>query len=106
MSQKGMEKLCLGQRKQSALANVSDAFWKQHPNPYIRLFADIARSKNALTPPPLGIWPEYESELNNAYQEVALLKKTPKEALDDVQARMGPKAEEYLKRLELREKAR
>jgi multiple sugar transport system substrate-binding protein len=105
MSQPAMEKLCLGQRKQSALAKVSDAFWKEHPNPYIKLFADLAHSKNTLTPPPLGIWSEYESELNNAYQEVALLKKTPQEALDAVQARMGPKAEQYLKRLALRERA-
>ena len=95
-----------GQRKQSALALVSDEFWRKHPNPFIHLFADLARSRNALTPPPLGIWPEYESELNNAYSEVSLLKKTPQEALDDVQARMAPKAEQDLQRLKLRELAK
>src|SRR5947199_204040 len=37
-SQKGMELLCLGQRKHSPLAKVSQEFWAKHPNPYIKLF--------------------------------------------------------------------
>ncbi|HZO89808.1 MAG TPA: ABC transporter substrate-binding protein [Chthonomonadaceae bacterium] len=101
-SQKGMEMLCLGQRKHSPLRQVSESFWKQHPNPYIRLFADLARGKNTFAVPKLGIWPEYGAELNNAFDEIALMKKTPKEALDAVQARMQPKLDQYLERLRQR----
>jgi multiple sugar transport system substrate-binding protein len=101
-SQKGMELLCMGQRKNSPLAKVSDAFWKNHPNPFIKLFSEQPRSKNVILPPPIGIWPEYQAEIKNAFEEVSLLHKTPKEALDHVQARMQPKFEEYRERLRLR----
>ncbi|HZP82405.1 MAG TPA: ABC transporter substrate-binding protein [Chthonomonadaceae bacterium] len=101
-SQEGMELLCMGQRKHTPLVKVSEAFWKQHPNPFIRLFAELPRGKNTYSPPQIGLWPEYHAELNNAFDEVALLQKTPQEALDAVQARMQPKLKEYLHRLQLR----
>ncbi len=104
-SQEGMELLCMGQRKHTPLVKVSESFWKNHPNPYIKLFDELPRGKNAFGPPQLGIWPEYQTELNNAFDEVALLQKTPKEALDEVQARMQPKLDEYLERLRLRGEA-
>jgi multiple sugar transport system substrate-binding protein len=98
----GMERLCLGQGKYSALRDVSPAFWQQHPNPYIRLFAEQAHGKNAINIPPLGIWPEYQAEMNNAIDEIVLLKKTPRQALDYVQVRMQPKLDKYLHGLRLR----
>jgi ABC-type glycerol-3-phosphate transport system substrate-binding protein len=104
-SQKGMELLCMGQRKHTPLLQVSDAFWKSHPNPYIRLFAELPRGKNAFFPPKIGIWPEYRDELNNAFDEINLLQKTPKEALDEVQARIQPKLDQYQRVLRLREEA-
>ena len=102
-SQKGMEQLCLLQRKNSPLAKASDEFYSKHPNPYIKLFTTLARSKNYVTPPKIGIWPEYSAELSNAFDDIALLKKTPKEALDYVQERMQPKMDEYRQRVKLRE---
>jgi multiple sugar transport system substrate-binding protein len=104
-SQEGMELLCLGQKKHTPLVKVSEGFLKHHPNPYIRLFAGLPRGKNTYPPPKLGIWPEYQAEMNNAFDEITLLKKTPKEALDAVQARMQPKLDEYLKILRLRRNA-
>jgi ABC-type glycerol-3-phosphate transport system substrate-binding protein len=101
-SQEGMELLCMGQRKHTPLIKVSESFWKNHPNPYIKLFADLPRGKNTFGPPQLGIWPEYQAELVNAFDEIVLKKKTAKQALDDVQARMQPKLEEYQERLRLR----
>jgi ABC-type glycerol-3-phosphate transport system substrate-binding protein len=101
-SQKGMELLAMGQQKHTPLVRVSPEFWKRHKNPYIRLFAELPRGKNAFSQPKLGIWPEYLAEWNNAFDEVTLLKKTPKEALDAVQARMQPKLDEYLTLLRLR----
>jgi ABC-type glycerol-3-phosphate transport system substrate-binding protein len=101
-SQKGMELLAMGQRKHTPLAKMSEGFLKKHPNPYIRLFADLPKGKNTFGPPKIGIWPEYQAEMNNAFDEVVLMKMTPKEALDAVQARMQPKMDEYLKILRLR----
>jgi len=105
-SQKGMELLCMGQRKFTPLAKVSDEFWRTHPNPYIKLFARLAQGKNVVAAPQIGIWPEYQAELGNAFDQVSLLAKTPKEALAAVQARMQPKLDEYLRIKALRGKLR
>jgi maltose-binding protein MalE len=81
---------------------VSDDFYKKHPNPFIKMFAELPRGKNTYAQPKIGIWPEYSAEMTNAFEEIALMKKTPKEALDTVQARMQPKMDQYLRRLKLR----
>jgi len=64
--------------------------------------ADQAQGRNAISIPQMGIWPEYQAELNNAFDEIYLLRKTPKEALDYVQARMQPKLDKYLEMLRAR----
>lgn len=102
-SQKGMELLCMGQRKHTPLVEVSEEFLKNHPNPYIKLFAELPRGNATFFPPPVGIWPEYQAELNNAFDEIAQCKETPKEILDRVQVRIQPKLDAYLERLRLRE---
>ena len=103
--QPNMEELCLGQRKQSPLVNVSAAFWKAHPNPYIRLFADLPKLNSARIPPMLGIANEYNADLGEAFDEISLLQKTPKQALDDVQARVQTKLDHYLWILKVRDEA-
>jgi ABC-type glycerol-3-phosphate transport system substrate-binding protein len=102
--QENMELLCMGQKKFSPLAKVSDEFMKNHPNPYIKLFSDLARSKNARCAPMMGIFSEYNNDLGEAFEEVTLLKKTPKEALDDVQKRDQDKLDHYLMIEKIREK--
>lgn len=104
-SQKGMETLCMGQRKNSPLTKVSQAFLDAHPNPYIELFDSQAANKNAIGTPKIGIWAEYQAEINNAFDEIMLLRKTPKQALDDVAKRMQPKMDQYLRRLKARDAA-
>ncbi len=101
-SQKGMEMLCLGQKKQSPLRAVSPKFWKAHPNPYIRLFDRVGKSRNAFATPKIGIWKEYDDEINAAFDAIMLMQKTPQQAMDDVAARMQPKLDTYLKRLRQR----
>jgi multiple sugar transport system substrate-binding protein len=103
--QENMELLCMGQRKQSPLANVSDAFLKNHPNPFIRLFTDLPKGKTARIPPMIGIINEYTADLGEAFDEVTLLQKTPKQALDDVQERIQGKLDHYRWILELRKGA-
>jgi ABC-type glycerol-3-phosphate transport system substrate-binding protein len=103
--QEVMEKLCLSHQKNSPLRNVSDNFWKQHKNPYIRLFDKLAYSKNAVTTPRTGIWTEYQGEMTAAFDSIALLQKTPKQALDEVNERMQKKLDQYLLRLKARKAA-
>ena len=101
-SQKGMELLCLGQKKLSPLREVSAGFYEHHPNPYIKLFTRLAYSKNAYSTPKLGIWNEYKDELSAAFDSLMLMKKTPQEAMDDLAARMQPKLDDYLESLKQR----
>lgn len=102
-TQAAMEKLCLLQQKHSPLAKVSPEFFAKHANPYIKLFTDLPWGKNSFAIPKVGIWFEYSNEVNAAFEAVYLMHKTPKEALDYVQARMQPKWEHYKKILKLRE---
>lgn len=104
-SQEGMELLCMGQKKHTPLIEVSDKFLNTHPNRYIRLFVDLAKGKNAVSAPQIGIWTEYQAELNDAFEQVYLMKKSPKQALDDVQARVQPIFDRYLETLRKREAA-
>jgi len=103
-SQKGMELLCLGQRKHSCLKKVSPEFWKNNPNPYVHLFADLASGKNVIVPPKIGLWPELHDAMTNAFDEIALEKKTPREALDAVQTAMQPKLDALLEIQRLRDR--
>ena len=93
--QENMELLCMGQRKESPLAKVSDGFLKNHPNPFIRLFTDLPKGKSSRIPPMIGIVNEYTADLSEAFDEITLLRETPKEALDEVQKRIQAKLDHY-----------
>ncbi len=69
-SQKGMELLCLGQKKHSPLIKVSDEFIQAHPNPYVMLFAQQALSVNAASPPKTPIWPQWGDEIKTALEKI------------------------------------
>ena len=97
-TQKPMEKLCLGQRKFSALANVSPEFIKNHPNPYIETFIELAKSPDAQYEPRLAVWNEYSDEMYVAVDRVTSLEASPQVALDQVQQRMQWKFDRILRR--------
>lgn len=101
-SQEGMEMLCLGQKKATPLRKVSPGFFEKHPNPFIKMFATLPYSKTIAVAPKIGIWNEYQSEIDSAFDDIMLMNKTPEKALGDVQARMQPKLDQYLRRLKQR----
>jgi len=101
-SMKGMEILCMEQKKNSPLIKTSPDFYKVHPNKFIRLFSDLPKGKNTIAAPKMGIWPEYQQALNNAFDQINLLQKTPKEALDEVQEEISQKWDEHLAHLRAR----
>jgi ABC-type glycerol-3-phosphate transport system substrate-binding protein len=86
--QEVMEKLCMLHCKNSPLAQVSENFKTNHPNPYIEVFDTLAASPNARTVPSCPIWPEVAAELTVAAQKTYLLQKTAAEALAEVDGRM------------------
>jgi len=90
-----MERLCAAHCKISPLAEVSDSFLKNHPNPYISLFERLARSPNAHGTPPVPIMPEVSAELNDFVQRLAMLETTPDEGLKTVQLRLQAKYDEF-----------
>ncbi|MDK3161026.1 ABC transporter substrate-binding protein [Kamptonema cortianum] len=89
-SQKGMEMLCMGQKKFSPLAKQSEEFERNHPHPYIELFRQAAFSKGQLRPPQTPIWPQWSDEMKSAIEAINLGKMTPHEALSKVEAKMQP----------------
>ncbi|MBV9866370.1 MAG: ABC transporter substrate-binding protein [Abitibacteriaceae bacterium] len=100
-----MEKLNSLHCKNSPLSQVSEQFIRNHPNPYISVFEELARSKNARGVPPMPIWPEVADELGVVAQRVYLLQAEPKEALQDAQNRLQEKYETFLERQRLRAKS-
>jgi ABC-type glycerol-3-phosphate transport system substrate-binding protein len=99
VAQKGMEQLCLGQRKFSPLTDVSPEFYRTHPHPYIKLFADMARNPLSFMLPQLTFWDEYNEELNVAFQKTYLMQSTPEEALNAVKQKMQKRMDRELRRL-------
>lgn len=82
-----MEGLCSAHGKNSPLNKVSEKFFNTHPNKFIRLFDELARSPKAFNIPQVGIFPQLSNEMSVAFQEVNSEQKTPKQALDDAQKR-------------------
>ena len=105
-SQKGMELLCMGQRKFTPLLKVSAGFWKNHPNPYVRMFRDLTLGKNVIATPKVGIWAKYQAELDTAFDDVTLNRATAAQALRQVDRRIQPELDEYLETRGLRNEGR
>lgn len=99
--QENSELLALGQMKFTPLKEVSDEFWEKHENPYVKLFHSLPQSDNAITPPKLSIWPEYNSEMTAAFDRISSGEDVA-QALKDVDKRMQAKLERELTRRKLR----
>ena len=101
--QENLEQLCLEHRKFTPLRTVSQAFWDTHPNPYIKLFYELAVSLNVMYYPMLPVWNEMSDEILSAYTEISLLKKTPREALGAVQEKIDSEWQKQLALIKKRE---
>lgn len=85
---RGVELLCYLQEKASPLAQWSPYFAAHHPNPDIQVFRRLAESPHAIHAPAMGIWEEYQRELNTAFDEVRLEIESPQVALRKCQDRV------------------
>lgn len=105
-SRKPMEKLVMGQRKFSPLAELSPEFVGNHPNKHIRTFIDLARSPGARTIPKLPVWNEYGVELSVAYDQAFTGVMPPKDTLANARERTQWKLDKILRRWKLTGKDR
>jgi len=99
-----LEQLCLDHRKFTPLTRVSPEFWAKHPNKYIRIFYALARSPHAAIYPLLPIFNVINDELGSTYTQIWLLKKNPREALNDLQANLEGEWKKEKAMIEQREK--
>jgi len=98
-----IEKLNSLQCKNSPLQKVSPGFLAHHPNPYVDVFEKLAASPNARPVPKIPILNEVTDEVNNAFDSVYLLQKTPQEAADYAQARAQAKLDDFFAKQAVRE---
>ena len=108
-SPEGMEILCRGQGKHSPLRNHSANWYVGHPNPYLRVFEDLAgtggqaggayvENPNCFRIPPIGIWRECNQAWGRAFDDVWTRTRTPREALDELQEQMQRRLDHELSR--------
>ena len=90
-----MEKLCMLHCKNSPLAQVSENYLNNHPNPYIEIFDHLAASPGAHGNPQLPVYPEILQELNNAIERIYLLQAPTDDALRQAQARAQAKWDQF-----------
>lgn len=105
-SQAPMEKLCSMHSKNSPLAQVSQEFIDNHPNPYIAVFDQLAASELAFGVPSSPVYPEINDELQNAVQRIYLLEASTEAALREAQERATMKLERFTARQQQRQAMR
>ena len=93
-----IEKLATAHGKIAPLAAVSDGFFTNHPNPYIRVFDSLAASPNAHPTEPVPILQEVNDEMNNFVQRLALLEITPPQGLAEMQERLQRKYDAFVEK--------
>jgi ABC-type glycerol-3-phosphate transport system substrate-binding protein len=98
----GIELTTYLQEKSSPLRVWSPFFTEHHPHPFIHVFREIARSPRAYHVPYIGIWPEYQREINLAFDRVRLLEQTPEDAMHYAQGRVTTSWAEHRRRLSRR----
>lgn len=95
-----MEKLTLAQRKFSPLAEVSESFVANHPNPYIEVFIDLAHSPEVKIVPRVSVWNVYFDEMTVAADRMFTKAATPEAALAHVEQRVQWKLDRVVRRWE------
>jgi len=103
MKPENLEELCIAQGKFSPLIySDREEFIKKHPHPYIKVFIDLVRSKDAIFFPQATFYELYRRELKRAFESVIRLNKTAKEALNEVQKKVDLELERQIRYEELR----
>ena len=82
-----IEKLSMLHCNLSPLAQESENYLQNHPNPYVDVYEALAASPNARPLPRLINWPQVADELNQASERSYLLQGSTKQILSEIQIR-------------------
>jgi multiple sugar transport system substrate-binding protein len=85
LEQANVESLAIAQGKFSPLNEVSEGFYAEHPNPYIKVFEELAKSPNARFFPQLKFIKRYERAIKEYYDKVLRMEMKAKDALNELQ---------------------
>lgn len=88
LKKENVEYLAIKQQKFTPLKNNNPGFIKNHPNPYIQTFIDLAKSPNASYFPQIPIVLKYRREIKEAYGKVMRLEASAEDALNQLQETM------------------
>ena len=91
-----LELLNMGQKKFSPLRETSPGFYDTHPNPYIDVFVEMAKSPHWFTTPKTVLADLLNDETRSMADSIWLGDKTAQEALTYVQNRMQPQLDRVL----------
>ena len=61
-----------GQGKLTPFKTCTEEFMNRHKHPYLRVFIELAKSKNVRYTPKLAIWGEYKKEMEAAFDALYL----------------------------------
>jgi multiple sugar transport system substrate-binding protein len=86
---RGLELTCFLQEKNSPLRVWSPYFSQHHPHPFISVFRELAQSPRAYHAPALGVFQEYQREINIAFDQVRLGQRAPEAAMHSAQERVA-----------------
>lgn len=96
-----MEKLCNAHCKISPLVEVSDAFKRNHKNPFIHVFEELASGDGAVRTPSIATLPQTGADLANFSADVAAMRCTPEEGLRIVQERAQARYDDFVAKQKL-----
>lgn len=91
----GLEVICRLQGKHLPLARVPESFRQGHPNRFIKVFEDLAKSPEAFIIPTSIIWREYGDEYNRGFDHIWHWQ--PPES--ELEGLTGPARDEEVRRL-------
>ena len=92
-----LEKFNLLQKKFPPLRVVQKSFIAAHPNPYIKVFIELAESR-VFRDPPLDLWSELQDHLSDSFERIWLLQTQAADELQTLQKTMQPKLDRELRR--------
>lgn len=100
----GMEILCLGHGKHSPFRSTTQAFLQAHPHEQLKVFSDLAASKNAIIEPMMPMWEEYRRACIASFEEVWTKGDqpghSPAEVLKRLKERLQPKLDREWEKLD------
>jgi ABC-type glycerol-3-phosphate transport system substrate-binding protein len=70
VQKKGAATLCRRQGKNMMWSKVPDWYYQGHPNPEVKIFADLAASPNSFIYPQSLVNAEYREEMNRIFQHI------------------------------------